>query len=65
MKRKRLIKHLTTYNCYLLREGRSHSIFKNVDNGNISPIPRHNEVAHYLVKSICKDFDIPFPDNFQ
>ena len=35
MKRRSFQKHLKEHNCFLLREGGGHSIFKNADNGKL------------------------------
>jgi mRNA interferase HicA len=64
MKRKNLEKFLALHGCYLVREGRSHSIFGNQNNRNKSPVPRHNEVDNYLVKKICRDLGIPVPKKY-
>ncbi|MFW5760506.1 MAG: type II toxin-antitoxin system HicA family toxin [Cyclobacteriaceae bacterium] len=59
MKRQALIKHLKKCGCYLLREGKKHSIFINPENGKEAPIPRHTEVKNLLAKAICKELEVP------
>jgi mRNA interferase HicA len=59
MKRSILIKYLQKYNCILLREGSSHSIYVNVINKKQSAVGRHNEISDLLCKKICKQLDIP------
>lgn len=59
MKRLKLVKYLKSFNCYLLREGSRHSVFKNQTNGQLSTVPRHKEIKDQLASKICKDLDIP------
>ena len=58
MKRRKLIKYLKLNDCVLRREGRSHSIWENTKNGKRTSVPRHNEVAEFTVKAICKQLKI-------
>jgi len=59
MKRNDLIKHLTKYNCVLLREGSNHSIYKNQTNQKQSSVGRHKELSNLLCKKICRQLGIP------
>ena len=59
MKRNILIKFLTENNCVLLREGKKHSLYKNLLNGNFTAVPRHPDIQEMTVKSICKQLGIP------
>jgi hypothetical protein len=59
MKRRDFIQHLTQHDCVLLREGSRHSIFRNISNGKVSAVPRHNEISDFLVRKICRDLGIP------
>jgi mRNA interferase HicA len=63
MKRRDLIRHLVSHECYLLREGGNHSIYVNVNPAAnaISAVPRHNEINEYLARKICRDLEIPVP----
>ena len=54
MKRKDLIKHLRRSGCFLKREGASHSLWVNPNNGHMEAIPRHVEIPDKLVSKICK-----------
>lgn len=60
MKRRKLLQHLNAHDCYLVREGKKHSVFSNSENGKISTIPRHEEIPNPLVRKICFDLDIPY-----
>ncbi len=60
MKRTEFIRHLRNNTCELIREGGSHSIFKNLNSGKASAVPRHAELKDMLCKKICKDLGIPF-----
>ncbi|MDA3880247.1 MAG: type II toxin-antitoxin system HicA family toxin [Prolixibacteraceae bacterium] len=62
MKRQKLIKFLRKNGCELFREGGNHSIFLNTATGNISAVPRHNEIKKLTVRNICKDLEIPIPN---
>ncbi|MFW5756178.1 MAG: type II toxin-antitoxin system HicA family toxin [Tangfeifania sp.] len=61
MKRRKLLKHLTNKGCYLLREGKKHSIFYNPANGKISTIPRHPDINQFTAEKICKDLEVSLP----
>jgi predicted RNA binding protein YcfA (HicA-like mRNA interferase family) len=61
MKRIKLIKHLETNGCYLLREGSNHSIFYNPHNTKISTVPRHNDIKYFITVKICRDLEIDLP----
>jgi predicted RNA binding protein YcfA (HicA-like mRNA interferase family) len=62
MKRIKLVKHLESNGCYLLREGGNHSIYYNPANSKISTLPRHNDVKAFIAQKICKDLEISLPD---
>ncbi|MEM8963265.1 MAG: type II toxin-antitoxin system HicA family toxin [Acidobacteriota bacterium] len=62
MKRRDLLKHLKNHGCTLLREGGSHSIWKNPDKGLRTAIPRHREINDYTAKRICEQLDVPPPN---
>jgi mRNA interferase HicA len=59
MKRQALLKHLRYYGCYLKREGGSHSLWINPNNGKMQAIPRHTEISDRLAQKICRNLDIP------
>jgi mRNA interferase HicA len=59
MKRQVLLKHLRYYGCYLKREGGSHSLWINPNNGKMQAIPRHTEISDRLAQKICRNLDIP------
>jgi mRNA interferase HicA len=61
MKRIELIRHLSKQGCELLREGGRHSIWKNIQTGDMSAIPRHNEIKELMAQKICKDLGIKMP----
>jgi mRNA interferase HicA len=52
MKRVELIRHLSKQGCELLREGGRHSIWKNIQTGDISAVPRHNEIKELMAKNL-------------
>jgi len=58
MKRSKLIKHLIASGCELLREGSRHSIWRNMDSGSLSAVPRHKELKEQMARKICKDLKI-------
>lgn len=52
MKRKDLIRLLEKNGWRLNREGGNHTVYSK--DGQMEPIPRHNEIKEYLAKSIIK-----------
>jgi mRNA interferase HicA len=59
MKRRELVRFLTSNGCELLREGGNHSWWHNPSQNRRSAVPRHNEISDQLAKKICKDLGIP------
>jgi mRNA interferase HicA len=62
MKRRDLVRHLTREGCVLSREGSSHSVFFNPNNGHSATIPRHTEVQINLARTICRQLEISLPN---
>jgi len=58
MKRHELIKHISSYGAFLLREGRRHSIYQK--GKHRTAIPRHTEIVDELARKICRDLYVPF-----
>lgn len=52
------MRHLRRQGCYLLREGRKHSVFVNPKSNRTSTVPRHKEINDFLADKICRDLDI-------
>ena len=50
MKRRDLLKDLTSHGCALLREGGRHSWCHNPSLGKRSAVPRHTEVSNHLAR---------------
>jgi predicted RNA binding protein YcfA (HicA-like mRNA interferase family) len=50
MKRSRLIRHLEKRGCVFIREGGSHTIYKNSLNGKMTSIPRHRKLKNFWRK---------------
>jgi YcfA-like protein. len=61
MKRADLIRHLTSHGSVFVREGRKHTVYRNLNNEAQSTVPRHREIKKQLVRKICKDLGIPEP----
>jgi predicted RNA binding protein YcfA (HicA-like mRNA interferase family) len=61
MKRTDLIKHLHEHGCEFVREGGSHTIYRNPANGKRTTIPRHNEINDITAERICKTLEVPKP----
>lgn len=55
MKRQELERRLRLAGCYLKREGRSHSLWINPNNGMIEAVPRHHEIKEPLARKILKN----------
>ena len=62
MKRTKLLQHLQRHGCKFLREGGNHTIYTNRDGTRKTAVPRHPEVKPNTVRKICRDVDIPVPD---
>lgn len=58
MKRRDLLRHLSSLGCEVLREGGRHTVIYNPENNHTSTIPRHNEINDFLAKKICKDLGV-------
>jgi len=61
MKRRKLIDHLVSNGCILLREGGRHSIYYNPALKRTTSVPRHIEINDFLAKKICKDLGLAEP----
>ncbi|MDX1994485.1 MAG: type II toxin-antitoxin system HicA family toxin [bacterium] len=59
MKRRQLIRHLEEHHCYVLREGKEHTIYKNGQTNQQAPVPRHSEIDNKLARRICKQLGVP------
>lgn len=55
MKRKELIRRITSAGCMLVRHGARHDLYRNPKTGKKQPIPRHNEIDESLAKHILKE----------
>lgn len=61
MKRGSLLKHLRRHGCILKREGSSHSLWMNPNNGSVEAVPRHTEMKNNLARKICRGLGVPDP----
>jgi mRNA interferase HicA len=55
MKRKHLIKTITSAGCTLVRHGARHDLYRNPRTGKKQPVPRHDEIDEDLAKHIIKE----------
>ncbi|MCU0579200.1 MAG: type II toxin-antitoxin system HicA family toxin [Desulfobacterota bacterium] len=55
MKRKELIKRITSVGCLLVRHGNRHDLYKNPKTGKKQPIPRHVELDEDLARHIIRE----------
>jgi len=55
MKRKDLIKKITSAGCMLARHGRRHDLYRNAKTGKRQPVPRHDEIDENLARHIIKE----------
>lgn len=58
MKRTDLVRYLERSGCVLFREGGKHSVYKNLQNGQMTTVPRHREIKEHLAKKVCDDLGI-------
>lgn len=54
MKRVALIKKLQKMDCLLIRHGRKHDWYQNLETRVSQPVPRHTEIKDQLAKHIIK-----------
>jgi len=59
VKRRKLLEHLRSHGCELLREGANHSIWWSPASRQTSTVPRHTEIFDQLARKICRDLGIP------
>jgi mRNA interferase HicA len=57
MKRKDLVKIITSGGCVLLRHGHRHDLYGNPKTGKNQPVPRHNEIDEILAKHIIRELE--------
>jgi mRNA interferase HicA len=55
MKRKELVKKITSFGCELVRHGGRHDLYINPKTGKKQPVPRHDEIDEHLAKHIIKE----------
>jgi mRNA interferase HicA len=55
MKRKELLKRITSAGCTLVRHGGRHDLYANPKTGKKQPVPRHDEIDDNLAKHIIKE----------
>jgi mRNA interferase HicA len=55
MKRKELIKRITSAGFVVVRHGARHDLYRNPKTGKKQPIPRHDEIDENLAKHILKE----------
>ena len=55
MKRKELIRRITSNGCELVRHGSRHDLYRNPKTGKKQPVPRHDEIDESLAKHIIKE----------
>ena len=58
MSRSELERHLRRQGCRLDYEGGRHSIWRNLQNGATSAVPRHPEVKRNTARRICDDLGV-------
>jgi predicted RNA binding protein YcfA (HicA-like mRNA interferase family) len=54
MKRKELVRRITSAGCVLVRHGARHDLYRNSNTGKTQPVPRHDEIDENLAKHIVK-----------
>ena len=55
MKRKELLKRITSAGCVLVRHGGRHDLYANPKTGKKQPVPRHDEIDENLAKHIIRE----------
>jgi predicted RNA binding protein YcfA (HicA-like mRNA interferase family) len=59
MKRNKFVKYIEINGCTIVREGSSHTLYRNIGSGKISTVPRQPDIKENLCRKICKDLGIP------
>jgi len=54
MKRKELVRKITSAGCVLVRHGARHDLYRNPNTGKTQPVPRHDEIDENLARHIVK-----------
>ena len=62
MKRTHLMRHLHAHGCVVLRDKGKHTVMHNPVNQKQSVVPRHSEINPFTARGICKQLEVPFPD---
>lgn len=57
MKRKELVKLITSAGCVLVRHGSRHDLYRNPRTGKKQPVPRHREIDENLAKHIVRQLE--------
>jgi mRNA interferase HicA len=55
MKRKELIKIITSGGCVFVRHGERHDLYQNPRTNKKQPVPRHSEIDDNLARHIIKE----------
>jgi len=63
VKRKALEKHLRAHGCQLDHEGGKHAVWVNPVTGEISTVPRGNEIKKFTARAICKQLGVEQPSS--
>jgi HicA toxin of bacterial toxin-antitoxin, len=58
-KRSELERWMRRHDCEHVREGASHSIWRNAITGDRAPVPRHREISKGTARAVCKQLGIP------
>jgi hypothetical protein len=61
MNRREFEAHLRAHDCEFLRHGSRHDIWINRVNGRHAPVPRHRIIKKGMVRTICRQLDVPIP----
>lgn len=61
MKRQYFLQHLRDHGCIVEGEGGRHTRVYNPANNRRSFVPRHREIQPSMMRTICKQLDIPIP----
>jgi predicted RNA binding protein YcfA (HicA-like mRNA interferase family) len=62
VKRNKLLKYLEENGCAFHRHGAKHDIYRNINSGKKTTIPRHSQIDKNLCALICKQLEIPVID---
>jgi hypothetical protein len=61
MNRRKFERYLQSHACHFHKDGGDHELWLQTGNKKPAAIPRHVEITQGVVRSVCRQFNIPLP----